>query len=86
MKPTKPIRSFLSALQFSTTPLLQSKSVRPSPTQSNRIQPNPTTPPPPGKQIGKERIKFLAIFDHLDGARPTRFRLALPIRRVTILE
>jgi hypothetical protein len=34
--------------------------VRVSPTQSNLVQPNPTTPPPPGK----ETVKFLAIFDH----------------------
>ena len=38
--------------------------VRVSPTQSNRIQPNPITPPPPGKEIGKETVKFLVIFDH----------------------
>jgi hypothetical protein len=53
-----------------------SNPVQPSPTQSNLVQPNPGTPPPPGKEIGKEtacspkrfwrrRIKFLAIFDHL---------------------
>jgi hypothetical protein len=57
--------------------------VRPSQAQSNLVKPNPTTPPPPGKQIGQETVKFLATFDHLDGPR---FRLALPIRKVTILE
>jgi len=41
-------------------------SVRPSPTKSNPVQPNPTTPPPPGKEIGKETVKFLAIFDQED--------------------
>src|SRR5882757_5247928 len=40
------------------------KAVQPSPGQSNRIQPNPTTPPPPGKEIGKETVKCLAIFNH----------------------
>ncbi len=40
-------------------------SVQPSPTQSNLVQPNPTTPPPSGKEIGKETVKFLAFFDHL---------------------
>ena len=38
--------------------------VRPGPAQSNRVQPNPTTPPPPGKEIGKETVNFLPIFDH----------------------
>ena len=41
-----------------------SHSVQPSPTQSNRIQPNPTAPSPLGKEIGKETVKFLALFDH----------------------
>src|SRR4051812_1324306 len=41
-----------------------STPIRPSPTQSNQIQPNPTTPPPPGKEIGKETVNFLAVFDH----------------------
>src|SRR5262245_25556987 len=50
---------FVSALHFSTTPSLQSASVRVSPGQSNQIQPNPATPPPPGKEIGKETVKFL---------------------------
>jgi hypothetical protein len=45
--------------------------VQVSPTKSNRIQPNPTAPSPPGKEIGKETVKFLATFDHvLYGVRP----------------
>jgi len=35
-----------------------------SQTQSNPVQPNQAAPPPPGKQIGKETVKFLAIFAH----------------------
>jgi hypothetical protein len=38
--------------------------VRTSQAQSNPVQPNPTTTSPPGKEIGKETVKFLAIFDH----------------------
>jgi hypothetical protein len=72
--------------------------VRPSQAQSKPVKPNQATPPPPGKQIGKETVKFLAIFDHLDGApdgrspthrsqdAPARFGLDLRIRRVTIQE
>jgi hypothetical protein len=47
-----------------TSPTGQTRSVQPSPTESNRIQPNPTTPPPPGKETGKETVKFLALFDY----------------------
>jgi hypothetical protein len=36
------------------------RPVRLSQTQSNLVQPNPTTRPPPGK----ETVKFLADFDH----------------------
>src|SRR5690242_7074778 len=43
-----------------------SDSIQAGPTQSDRVQPNPTTPPPPSKGIGKEMVKFLAIFDHLN--------------------
>src|SRR5215831_5857260 len=35
-----------------------------SQTRSNPVQPNQAAPPPPGKQIGKETVKFLAIFAH----------------------
>jgi hypothetical protein len=35
-----------------------------SQTQSNLVKPNQATPPPPGKEIGKETVKFLAIFNH----------------------
>src|SRR5689334_11481931 len=42
-----------------------STSVQPSPTQSNQIQPNPTTSPHPSFTGGKETVKFLAVFDHL---------------------
>lgn len=36
-----------------------------SPTQSRLVQASPATPPPPGEAIGKETVKFLALFDHL---------------------
>jgi hypothetical protein len=45
--------------------VLPVRPVRSNPTQSDLVQPNPTTPPPLGKEIGKETVKFLAIFDHL---------------------
>jgi hypothetical protein len=51
-----------------STALIMSDFVRPvrpvrlSPTQSNLVQPNPTTTP----LLGKETVKFLAIFDHLN--------------------
>src|SRR5262245_49880664 len=38
--------------------------VRPSQAQSSLVQPNPTIPSPPGKEIGKETGMFLANFDH----------------------
>src|SRR5882762_3690577 len=44
--------------------VLPVRSVQPSQAQSNPVQPNPATPPPPGKEIGKETVKFLAFFDH----------------------
>src|SRR5690349_13632454 len=43
---------------------LRRRRVRLRPTQSDPVQPNQATPPPPGKQIGKETVKFLAFFDH----------------------
>ena len=43
---------------------VQSRPIRVSPTQSNLVQPNPTTPPPIGKEISKDTVKFLALFDH----------------------
>ena len=72
-----------------------SDSVRPSPTQSNRIQPNPTTPPPLGKEMVKKTVKFLALFDHLLCApssplsaltpvKPSRFNV-LTLQRFNIL-
>jgi len=51
---------FASPTQLAA-PKPAAKAVQPSPGQSNRIQPNPTTPLPPGKEIGKETVKFLAI-------------------------
>jgi hypothetical protein len=77
------IPSFVSALQFSTTP---------GPSQSNPVRPSPTKshlPSPPGKQIGKEtagppkcfrrrRVKFLAIFDHAFPDHPTKFGYTRP--------
>jgi hypothetical protein len=36
-----------------------------SPTQSDLVKPNPATPPPPEKEIGKETVKFLATSDHV---------------------
>src|SRR6266436_6404807 len=47
-----------------------SRSVQPSPTQSNLVQPNPTMAPLPGKETGKETVKFLATLDD-----PTRHSL-----------
>src|SRR5256885_811065 len=47
-----------------------------SPTQSNQIQPNPTTPPPPGKEVGKEMINFLTSFNH-----PQRCAVSSPFSR-----
>jgi hypothetical protein len=35
-----------------------------SPTQSKRVQPNPAILPHDRSSIGKETVKFLAIFDH----------------------
>jgi hypothetical protein len=32
--------------------------------QSNPVKPNQATPPLAGKEIGKETVNFLAIFDH----------------------
>jgi hypothetical protein len=43
-------------LHYSITPVWVSQ------TESRLVQPNPTTPSPPGKEIGKETVKFLAIF------------------------
>src|SRR5260370_38783824 len=43
--------------------VLPARPVQPSQAQSNPVQPNPATPPPPGKEIGKETVKFLALFD-----------------------
>jgi hypothetical protein len=54
-----------------TRPTSPTRSVRPSPTESNPVQPNPTTPPPPGKEIGKETVKFMALFDHCFLAHPS---------------
>src|SRR5712671_1028566 len=44
--------------------VLPVRPVQPSQAQSNPVQPNPATPPPPGKEIGKETVNFLAFFDH----------------------
>jgi hypothetical protein len=62
---TRPTRLPSVVLLTKEGPTGPTGSVQASQTQSNPIQPNPTTPPPPGKQIGKETVKFLAIFDHL---------------------
>jgi hypothetical protein len=46
-----------------------------SPTLSNPVKPSPTKsnhPPPPGKETGKETVKFLALFDHLFLRHPTK--------------
>jgi hypothetical protein len=64
----------------------QIRPVRLSQTQSNPVQPNPTTPPPPGKGIGKETVNFLAVFDHACLSalssmlllRELKFRLSAP--------
>jgi hypothetical protein len=32
--------------------------------QSNRVKPSQATPPRSGKELGKETVKFLALFDH----------------------
>jgi hypothetical protein len=50
-------------------PVLSSVALLPKggPAQSDPVQPNPATPPPPGKETGKEMVNFLAIFDHLRG-------------------
>jgi hypothetical protein len=40
-----------------------SKPVQPNPTKSNH-------PPPPGKETGKEMVKFLATFDHMRSRAP----------------
>jgi hypothetical protein len=59
----------------------RSTPVQVSPTQSNLVQPNPTTPPPPGKEIGKETVKFLAIFDHVSlCALSSPFSLLTPVK------
>jgi hypothetical protein len=47
-----------------STSQTSSDSVKPSQSQSNLVKPNPTTPSPSGKEIGKETVKYLAIFDH----------------------
>jgi WD40 repeat protein len=46
-------------------PITDYPSVKASQTQSNLVQPNPTTTPRPSFTGGKETVKFLAIFDHL---------------------
>src|SRR6266481_6375435 len=46
------------------------RSVPLSPTQSNPVKPNPTMAPLPGKETGKETVKFLATLDD-----PTRHSL-----------
>ena len=56
-----PVRSS----RFNDLTIQRFNAVFASPTLSNRIQPNPTTPSP----SGKETVKFLAIFDHLSRAR-----------------
>jgi hypothetical protein len=54
---------------FSLLPPVKSTFQRPrsGPTQSSPVKPSQTEsnhPSPPGKQIGKETVKFLATFDH----------------------
>jgi|KBSMisStandDraft_5_1062788.scaffolds.fasta_scaffold59801_2 hypothetical protein len=44
---------------------IEPRSAKASPSQSNQIQLNPTMPPLPGKETGKETVKFLAALNHL---------------------
>jgi WD40 repeat protein len=50
---------------FDVSPSTDHSSVTASPTQSNRVQPNPATTPHPSFTSGNETVKFLAIFGHL---------------------
>jgi hypothetical protein len=54
--PTRPT-SPTSPTPIRSTHPTQSNLVKPSPTKSNHT-------PSPGKEIGKETVNFLAIFDH----------------------
>jgi hypothetical protein len=52
----RPISKHFKAFQrksFANSPV-QIRAVQASQTQSNPVKPNATTPPPPGKEIGKE--------------------------------
>jgi hypothetical protein len=61
----------VNSARFNDLTIQRFNAVLASPAQSNLVQPNPAIPPPPGKETGKEMVKFLAIFDHKRNACQT---------------